>query len=363
MTNSSGALDSRLVSLFQCVECNHSSLDVRPDNGCHRIPGIPLDATQLHCSECDATYPITHDGIPILWTADLRRYLVSGARDDSPLHANIAVYDQISGQYDAHARIEPSNQQRVNAAASKLLGRLEFASQNDERTTTSADSAWHLDFGCGPGKVLEWLQPLGMQQIGLDVSLNNLRRARSNTGAWVVCGDAAKLPFRNHCFALVTESSVLHHIEDWRSALREVCRVCATDGGILLDSEPTEAHLAFGPIARALWTARHPVYRAFSRVLTSKVYHQSHDTAKISTRAEVHNQPGGGFSTTELEQLFADQGRQAEIIFSPTVTLSSKAQVTVKSSILKLLNLQNPWNPKNGPFVIMAHKAAAQKVA
>jgi SAM-dependent methyltransferase len=266
--------------------------------------------------------------------------------ENSNLAANIEIYDAHSDNYCAHTRQDPQIAQRIRHAVIRLL--------NDESCGRVSSAKYHLDFGCGPGHVLEWLSDLNFLQVGLDVSLRNLRNVRRNTKALVVCGDAANMPFADKTFHLVTESSALHHIEDWTSVVLESCRVCSQYGGILLDSEPTKEQKAWGPLARAVFEARFPVYKVLSYAFKSKYMFRNIEQAKLNMLAEVHNRPGTGFLLEELHNLFDQAGFEADIIVSPTPNLESKANPNWQYVVLNLLSGRNPWNPKYGSFTALA---------
>lgn len=99
-----------------------------------------------------------------------------------------------------------------------------------------------LDVGCGPG----WLdivlarRPEVREVTGIDLADNMIHLARENTerlgvnNARFVLADAAELPFEDDSFDLVISTLSLHH---WRQpvlALREIRRVLAPGGSMLI---------------------------------------------------------------------------------------------------------------------------------
>jgi len=216
------------------------------------------------------------------------------------------------------------------------------------------DRGYHLDFGCGPGHVLGWLTQPNFLQIGLDVSINNLRNAHRNSGALVVWGDATNMPFSKEAFDVVTESSALHHIEDWKSVISESCRVCKKTGGVLIDSEPSSDQMAWGPLAIAVFNARFPFYRILSYIKRDKYLFRNIKQAKRNLQAEIDHQPGTGFPLEELRSSFEGAGFAADIIVSPDPELRSVAAPDWKSIVLNVLSGRNPWNPRYGSFTVIA---------
>ncbi len=90
-----------------------------------------------------------------------------------------------------------------------------------------------LDVGCGTGRILSDLQEEG-RAVGLDLLEEALRMARERGCRMLVCGDAHRLPFRENSFGLVTALDVLEHLDDDLGALKEMHRVLAPGGYLLL---------------------------------------------------------------------------------------------------------------------------------
>jgi len=166
------------------------------------------------------------------------------------------------------------------------------------------------------------------------------------------------MPFVDGSFDLVTESSALHHIEGWKSAVSEACRVCTPRGGVLLDAEPTREQLAWGWLARVVFDCRLPIYKVMSYLRKDKYMFRSLQQAKLNLEAEIHHQPGTGFSLAELTSLFEATGFATEIIVSPTPELLSEANPSWKGVVLNVLSCRNPWNPKYGAFTALAKSMA-----
>ena len=92
------------------------------------------------------------------------------------------------------------------------------------------DGARILDLGTGTGAVgVALADSLKVRRfVGCDVSLPMLIRARRRVpGLSPMLADAARLPFREASFDLVTANCVLSHLPDYRGALQEIRRVLA----------------------------------------------------------------------------------------------------------------------------------------
>lgn len=337
-----------LISIMRCPSCKaHDSLDIKDGTYEFNI-SVPLYSKTIYCTQCKEHYPITDDMIPIMWSEKLKHAFSEIVQSDGTsdadvnIAANIEIYDDISTDYAKHTRRAPIIATRITNSVKRIFP--------DNKT----EGLLHLDYACGPGHVLEWVKPFGFQQIGLDVSLANLRNARNSTGCAVVCGDACSMPFANETFNLVTESSGLHHILDWKSVLIESCRVCGEPGGIIVDSEPSASLVDWSPLAVAVLNARFPIYRALSYVSKDKYIFRDTAKAKLNLQAEIHHQPGTGFPLDILKDIIENGGFKVNIIVSPTVELTSHANPNWKNIVLSLLSARNPWNPIYGDFTAIA---------
>jgi SAM-dependent methyltransferase len=101
-----------------------------------------------------------------------------------------------------------------------------------------------LDIGCGTGRSLQLYEPYVKDFIGLDLSYEMVRIARNNFPQhdWVRA-DACVLPFDDGTFDAVCFSAVLHHIPNYRIALREGRRVLK-NGGFIFAFDPNLLHPA-----------------------------------------------------------------------------------------------------------------------
>lgn len=336
-------LKNILLPILRCPNCKSDKLLLMMVG---RLPEmnkqIRLHDEHLECGECHMQYPITEDMIPIMWTPGLKEIFNGVNKGVNNLAANMEIYDAISDDYHLFTRQNTDIATRVKNAVRKII------------KNQTGKSLIHLDLGCGPGHVLGWLKEFDLQHIGMDVSINNLRNARKNTGALVVCGDACNIPFANQSIDVVTESSVLHHILHWKLAVNDAIRVSKRTGGIVIDSEPSKAQMAWSNLAIAVFNFRFIAYKAMSYVMKDKYIFRNTEQAKLNLMAEIHHQPGTGFPVEEINQLFVTAGFDAEIISSPTPELTSKATPGWKGIVLNVLSGRNPWNPAYGPFTGVA---------
>lgn len=121
-----------------------------------------------------------------------------------------------------------------------------------------------LDLGCGPGRFLnKFLQSGRSDIVGFDISHEGLKIARGKSRS---AGDALsakahfaeglieELPFSGNRFKTVILSGVLHHLENADVVLREIARVMAPSGKLVI-AEPY-----FPPVIRSLINAVLAIY-------------------------------------------------------------------------------------------------------
>ncbi len=97
-----------------------------------------------------------------------------------------------------------------------------------------------LDVACGPGLVVCAFAPHVREATGIDMTPAMLERARklaADKGAANVTwrqGDVYALPYQDGSFTIVTTRFSCHHFLDPAAVLREMVRVCAPGGRIVV---------------------------------------------------------------------------------------------------------------------------------
>ena len=90
-----------------------------------------------------------------------------------------------------------------------------------------------LEVGVGSGYTSSELESR-MRVIGLDLSLDMLRRARKRlANAELVRGDAENLPFEDEVFDSVLSAGLFEYLPNPAKAAREMARVAKRDGAVL----------------------------------------------------------------------------------------------------------------------------------
>jgi SAM-dependent methyltransferase len=125
------------------------------------------------------------------------------------------------------------------------------------RNLAIAPGARVLDAGCGSGRNMVELLRYG-QVTGIELSPTSVQVARERHAGEVIEGSVLEMPFANDSFDLALSLDVIEHLEDHIAALRELRRVVAPGGRLLVTV----------PAYQWLWS-RHDVvnhhYRRYSR--------------------------------------------------------------------------------------------------
>ncbi len=111
-----------------------------------------------------------------------------------------------------------------------------------------------IDVGSGVGEISRGLINRGARVVCLDISLHSLERCREiNKEAEIFHGSALSLPFADESFNHSISIGVLHHTSDCRLGFKEVARVTAPGGTIVV-------------FLYNYWSIYHLIYRLFQPV-------------------------------------------------------------------------------------------------
>ena len=199
-------LDPRLLDRLQCPSC--ASRLMQSSNG-------------LRCSGCNASYPIER-GVPILLAARPSEgfdYLSHYERD-----AEVFDYFEERPSGTAHAE---------RRLAESIL-----------RELPSATAI--LDVGSGSAWVARHFQSSDVFVCSLDATIINTAAAidRYPHNHAAVVADAFHVPFRDGAFGAIVASEIIEHVVDPASFVRELIRVLAP-GGSLVISTPYKERLRY----------------------------------------------------------------------------------------------------------------------
>jgi SAM-dependent methyltransferase len=96
-----------------------------------------------------------------------------------------------------------------------------------------------LEVGVGTGRFALPLRERGIRVVGLDISEKMIRRAREKGAPDLLLGSATRIPFRDGAFPSTIAIHLLHLIEEWPAALREIARVTTVRFVTLLETITT----------------------------------------------------------------------------------------------------------------------------
>jgi ubiquinone/menaquinone biosynthesis C-methylase UbiE len=148
-----------------------------------------------------------------------------------------------------------------------------------------------LDIGCGPGWYAAWLIEQGAQVVGLDISAQMVEQARQRLGdqATFYQHDLSQpLTFAaDASFDLAVAPLMLHYVTERVVALREVARVLATDGCLVVSTmHPFDVWKRHGGSYFATELVQDTWYRS------SQTYQMPYWRVSLTTLCEEFSQAG-----------------------------------------------------------------------
>jgi SAM-dependent methyltransferase len=106
-----------------------------------------------------------------------------------------------------------------------------------------------LDLGCGTGRHLVFLENLGYQSFGLDISSTGLTYSRQwlqekGHPARILMADMTSLPYSSSSFNIIISTYVIHHntLAGMRRTIKEMYRLLTPGGTILLSIPSTRGY-------------------------------------------------------------------------------------------------------------------------
>jgi SAM-dependent methyltransferase len=124
-----------------------------------------------------------------------------------------------------------------------------------------------LDAGCGSGRNMVELARLGTV-TGIELSETSVALARQRDVGEIVAGSVLEMPFADDSFDLAVSLDVIEHLEDDLTALRELRRVLAPGGALLVTV----------PAYQWLWSGHDKInhhYRRYTRRSLQRVAEQA----------------------------------------------------------------------------------------
>jgi ubiquinone/menaquinone biosynthesis C-methylase UbiE len=119
-------------------------------------------------------------------------------------------FDRIAPFYDTTRSLSDDDMRSVLETLSKAI----------------TDSHLILDAGVGTGRFAAPLMAEGFEIVGVDVSVEMMKRALEKGVENLVQADLHKLPLRSKSFDAFLMVHILHLVADWKVVVRETLRVC-----------------------------------------------------------------------------------------------------------------------------------------
>ncbi|MBN2311690.1 MAG: methyltransferase domain-containing protein [Candidatus Hydrogenedentes bacterium] len=195
-------LNDSLVARLQCPTC--------------RAGRLTDEAGALVCAGCAVRYDVL-DGIPIL--------LPQRAGDEDPSKR------VQSGYYDEEVNPEfELNRPHGCGRAYQFL--MDYKLSTALARIGDIRGRSLLSICCGSGMDAEFFANQGAHVVGLDISLENVRRAYERSAKYGfpfqgVVGDAECLPFQTNAVDVAFVHDGLHHLPEPKDGVREMCRAAS----------------------------------------------------------------------------------------------------------------------------------------
>jgi SAM-dependent methyltransferase len=201
-----------------------------------------------------------------------------------------------------------------------------LAATESIRRLLGAGSGQCLDLGCGTGLHLRTLLDLGWSVVGVDISGDQLRRAKERVGDEVelVEADATGLPFPDDAFDAVLSAFTHTDVDDYEALLREARRVLRKSGTLVF----VGLHPCFvGPHARFINADEPPIL--YTGYRERRRYTEAPGISPQGLRAKVgavhiplgellQAFPKSGFSLEDFEEV-------GDRLYPPIIALQARA--------------------------------------
>jgi SAM-dependent methyltransferase len=166
-----------------------------------------------------------------------------------------------------------------------------------------------IDVGSSVGEISRGLLDRGARMLCFDLSLQSLRRCRQvNPEAQVVHGSALDLPFPDGAFDHAISIGVLHHTPDCRRGFKELSRVVAPGGTVVV-------------FLYNWWNIYNPIYNGFKPVRALLPLDRVPRLFLRLLQPFVKGHLGQSLSDQELRNLLGDK------LWTPQATFHSLSEV------------------------------------
>jgi SAM-dependent methyltransferase len=173
-----------------------------------------------------------------------------------------------------------------------------------------------LDVACGPGLVAAAFARVARHVTGIDLTPAMIDRARALvrerglTNVTLTVGDVRPLPYEDGTFSLVVSRFAFHHFPDPGAVLREMVRVCAPGGRVVVADAAVSPDPARAAAFNRMEKLRDPSHaRALSLAELAGLFTTASLPAPAVTRCELRAEVEGLLSRSFPERGDADRIR------------------------------------------------------
>ncbi|KIG19665.1 Aspartyl/asparaginyl beta-hydroxylase [Enhygromyxa salina] len=333
---------------FACPECRCAKLELVDDLALR--PSVPwAGCVGLRCHDCAREFPWVA-GVWVLWSDELAALIAAG--DIQPnthaapepravKQANYAIYQQVSEAYGEHADASVDYVDQLLLLKAHAREAITTATDNEQRSRVL------VDVGCASGFSLDVGSAGFDERVGVDISLANLEQVAAR-GHVAVLADAERLPFAAGSIDLLTCFAAMHHFPSCEAFLRSASASLRSGGVLLTAADPSADNMYMGPLARAAWQLRKPVYRQLARLSPRFYLHANARTQALNDLAE-HHRTSGGFEPAQLQAMLQAAGLDAPELFHGVDRRGRQrwGKPSWQEFVLKSLSGRNPLLRRN----------------
>lgn len=91
-----------------------------------------------------------------------------------------------------------------------------------------------VDIGCGIGKMADIFQHYSKTSVGLDISSDAIKMAREDSKSFFIAGNALNMPIKDKACDICSCMHVIEHVEEFDLLLKEMRRITAAGGKVIL---------------------------------------------------------------------------------------------------------------------------------
>lgn len=143
------------------------------------------------------------------------------------------LYEQFESEIEKHYKHDDYTTRYMHCQRISYLSRTIMHHPGAKRTA--------IDIGCGRGIYTVLLTTVGFSTVGIDISKEGIRTAKTWTSSeglskyadFVACS-AESLPFKEGCFDRALCSEVIEHLGDPQKGIKEIARVLGKGGEAIL---------------------------------------------------------------------------------------------------------------------------------